>query len=335
MKNLNVLVTGADGFIGSHLCEELIQQGFKVKALVEYNSSNSIGWLNDLSKNKLNSIEIIYGDIRDIEFVNKIGKNVDIIFHLAALIAIPYSYIAPRSYIETNVIGTLNILQTTINNSVSKLISTSTSEVYGTAKYIPIDEKHVLQAQSPYAASKIGADHLIEAYVKSYNVPAVTLRPFNTYGPRQSERAVIPTIIRQILDPKCVEIKIGDTSPVRDFNYVKDTAQAFIKLALAENKQTSFGAAYNAGTGKSVSIKETIEIISNVSNNKKKIVPSKERFRPKKSEVMNLIASSEKLYELTGWKPKTSLKKGLEKTINWWKVKLKNNSLSKNSNYKI
>ena len=335
MKNLNVLITGADGFIGSHLCEELIKKNFKVKALVEYNSSNSIGWLNDFSKNKLNSIEIIYGDIRDVELIHKVSKNIDIIFHLAALIAIPYSYEAPRSYIETNVIGTLNVLQATIKNSVSKLISTSTSEVYGTARYTPIDEKHILQAQSPYSASKIAADHLIEAYVKTYNVPAVTLRPFNTYGPRQSERAVIPTIIRQILDPQCKEIKIGDTSPIRDFNYVKDTAKAFINLALAKNELTDFGTAYNAGSGKSVSIKETIDLISQITNNKKKIISSKERFRPKKSEVMNLIASSEKLHKLTGWKPNTSLNSGLEKTINWWKINLQKNKLSRNSNYKI
>ena len=246
MKNLNVLVTGADGFIGSHLCEELVKQGFHVKVLVAYNSFNSIGWLNDLSKRKLKSIEIIFGDIRDADLINKISRKINIIFHLAALIAIPYSYRAPRSYIETNVLGTLNILQACMNNSIYKLISTSTSEVYGTAKYTPIDEKHILQAQSPYAASKIAADHLIESYYKTYKVPAVILRPFNTYGPRQSERAVIPTVIRQIIDPNCKKIKIGDTSPIRDFNFVKDTANAFIKLASANNVE--YGNAYNAGS---------------------------------------------------------------------------------------
>ena len=333
MKNLNVLVTGADGFIGSHLCEELVKQGFHVKVLVAYNSFNSIGWLNDLSKRKLKSIEIIFGDIRDADLINKISRKINIIFHLAALIAIPYSYRAPRSYIETNVLGTLNILQACMNNSIYKLISTSTSEVYGTAKYTPIDEKHILQAQSPYAASKIAADHLIESYYKTYKVPAVILRPFNTYGPRQSERAVIPTVIRQIIDPNCKKIKIGDTSPIRDFNFVKDTANAFIKLASANNVE--YGNAYNAGSGRSVSIGETIKIINKITKNKKVYETSKERLRPQTSEVFNLIASSKKLELLTGWKPKTSLESGLEKTITWWKKNLNKNIINNSSDYKI
>jgi len=335
MKNKNILVTGADGFIGSHLCEELINKGYNVKALVAYNSFENIGWLNDLEKNKLESIEIISGDIRDSDFIYNITSKIDIIFHLAALIAIPYSYNAPRSYIDTNVIGTLNILQGTKINSCERLISTSTSEVYGTAQYEPIDEKHILQAQSPYAASKIAADHLLESFVKSFSLPALILRPFNTYGPRQSERAVIPTIIRQMIDPNCKNIEIGDTSPKRDFNFVGDTVNAFIKIAKIETPLINYGTAYNAGTGKAISIKETIELLNKVTNNTKPIKKDENRLRPINSEVKNLIASSQKLQSATSWKQQTSLYEGLEITVEWWKKRLKENKIRNNSNYSV
>ena len=335
MENKNILITGAEGFIGSHLCEELIRRGSKVKALVLYNSNSDIGWLNDLPKSYLNSIEIVFGDIRDQNLIIDISKNIDIIFHLAALIAIPYSYKAPKSYIDTNVLGTLNVLQATNINSVGKLISTSTSEVYGSALYTPIDEMHKLQAQSPYSASKIAADHLLESFVKSYNTPAVIMRPFNTYGPRQSERAVIPTIIRQIIDPNCKTIKIGDLSPKRDFNYVLDTVNAFIKLAELSNKNIEYGSAYNAGTGKAISIDKTFKLINTITNNSKLIIKDKSRIRPPKSEVNHLIASSTKLHKVTKWKPNTSLEDGLKETVNWWKQRFKDNKVNNSSNYSI
>ena len=259
-----ILITGATGFIGSHLCEELVKQGAIVKALASYNSFEKNGWLDDIPKKYLDTIEIVTGDIRDNHFIDSITSKMDIIFHLAALIAIPYSYIAPKSYIDTNVIGTLNILQSSIKHSCEKIISTSTSEVYGTALYTPIDEKHPLQAQSPYAASKISADHLLQSFVRSFNVPALIIRPFNTYGPRQSERAVIPTIIRQIIDPNCTEIRIGDTTPKRDFNFVLDIVNAFIKIAQVNDGTIEYGTAYNVGTGNAISIHDTIEIINKI-----------------------------------------------------------------------
>ena len=238
--NKKVLVTGADGFIGSHLCEALVRKGYKVKALVAYNSFNNIGWLEDIDTSLQYDIEIIAGDIRDCDFVQTLTRNIDIIFHLAALISIPFSYVSPRSYIDTNVTGTLNILQGGRNNNCEKIISTSTSEVYGSARTIPISESHILQAQSPYSASKIAADHLLESFVNTYSIPGIILRPFNTYGPRQSERAVIPSIIRQIIDNSCTEIKIGDLSPKRDFNYIDDTVEAFICLAETNGNLINF-----------------------------------------------------------------------------------------------
>ena len=331
----NILVTGADGFIGSHLTDLLLSKGYKVTALSMYNSFNNIGWLEDIKNTKSKNLNILSGDIRDYNFCEKITEKVDTVFHLAALIAIPYSYIAPRSYIDTNVIGTLNILQGAKLNDCSKIISTSTSEVYGSAQYEPIDEKHVLQAQSPYSASKIAADHIIESFVKSYSLPAIILRPFNTYGPRQSERAVIPSIIRQIIDPSCKIIKIGDTTPKRDFNYVGDTVNAFIHLADSNNNKIEFGTAYNAGTGKAISIQETINLLNKISKNNKPIKKDKNRFRPKKSEVKNLIACSKKLSSVTNWQPKTSLDKGLKITLNWWKKQLKNKNIRYRSDYSI
>jgi len=333
MKNKNILVTGADGFIGSHLCERLVKDGANIKALVAYNSFGTIGWLDDLPIKYKDKIEIVSGDIRDNNFIISITKGIDIIYHLAALIAIPYSYAAARSYIDTNAIGTLNILQAAMHNSCSTIINTSTSEVYGSALYTPIDELHPLQAQSPYAASKISADHITESFVKSFNTPAITLRPFNTFGPRQSERAVIPTIIRQIIDPKCRNIMIGDITPKRDFNFVNDTVDAYIKLSEVEDNLVEFGSAYNAGTGKAVSIKETIDIINKITNNQKPIVVDKKRLRPEKSEVRHLIASSQKLKKISKWEPQTSLHEGLEITIKWWTKRLNDKKLRISSSY--
>ena len=335
MKNKNVLITGAEGFIGSHLCEVLVKKGANVKALVLYNSYSDIGWLNDLNKKSLDSIEIIFGDIRDQSLMIDITKRIDTIFHLAALIAIPYSYKAPKSYIDTNVLGTLNILQASNINAVKRLISTSTSEVYGSAIYTPIDEDHKLQAQSPYSASKIAADHLLESFVKSFNTPAVILRPFNTYGPRQSERAVIPTIIRQVLDHNCKVIKTGDLSPKRDFNYVLDTVDAFIKLAELPSKNIIFGSSYNAGSGKAISIEKTLQLIKKLTNSNKKVIQDKNRLRPKKSEVNHLIASSTKINKSTNWLPKTNIEAGLRKTIIWWEKRFKDKKINNSSKYYI
>ncbi|PPR16740.1 MAG: GDP-6-deoxy-D-mannose reductase [Alphaproteobacteria bacterium MarineAlpha9_Bin3] len=335
MKNKNVLITGAEGFIGSHLCEVLVKTGANVKALVLYNSYSDIGWLNDLNKKSLDSIEIIFGDIRDQNLMIDITKRIDTIFHLAALIAIPYSYKAPKSYIDTNVLGTLNVLQASNINSVKRLISTSTSEVYGSAIYTPIDEDHKLQAQSPYSASKIAADHLLESFVKSFNTPAVILRPFNTYGPRQSERAVIPTIIRQVLDNNCKVIKTGDLSPKRDFNYVLDTVDAFIKLAELSSNDIVFGSSYNAGSGKAISIEKTLQLIKKITNSDKKVIQDKNRLRPKKSEVNHLIASSTKIHKSTNWLPKTNIEVGLEKTISWWEKRFKEKKINNPSKYYI
>jgi UDP-glucose 4-epimerase len=329
----NILVTGADGFIGSHLCEALIRNGYKVKALVAYNSFNSIGWLEDIDINLEKDLEIVAGDIRDSDFILSLTKNIDIIFHLAALISIPFSYISPRSYIDTNVTGTLNILQAGKYNNCEKIISTSTSEVYGTARTVPITEEHVLQAQSPYSASKIAADHLVESFVKSYSIPALILRPFNTYGPRQSERAVIPSIIRQIIDDSCKEIKVGDLSPKRDFNYIDDTVDAFISLINIEDNLINYGSAYNAGSGIAISIEETLKILIQISNCQKKIVKESSRIRPKNSEVKNLIASSKKLNRLNNWKPKILLNEGLGKTVEWWNERKIKNKIRKLSDY--
>ena len=335
IKNNSILVTGAEGFIGSHLCEKLVEKGANVKALVLYNSFNQEGWLEDIPSNIKNSIEVIPGDVRDQELIKTITKNVELIFHLAALISIPYSYNAPRSYANTNILGTLNILEAAKLGKCKKIISTSTSEVYGTAQKVPIDEEHKLQAQSPYAASKISADFLLESYVKSFNLPAVILRPFNTYGPRQSERAVISSIIRQVLDNDVKTIKVGNLEAKRDFNYVKDTVDAFIGLAEANHKNTIFGNAYNTGTGQAVSINQTLKKIIKITGINKRIVQEKKRFRPIKSEVYNLVSSASKLNELTNWKPKFSLEKGLEETIKWWEKRLKMKKIRKSSNYAI
>ena len=306
-----VLITGADGFIGSHLCEMMVAKGYHVKALAQYNSFNNWGWLENVNCKK--DIEILTGDIRDPYFCKTISKDVDVIFHLAALIAIPFSYVAPDSYLETNIKGTLNICQAAKENGISKLIHTSTSEVYGTAQYVPIDEKHPLQPQSPYSASKIAADSMVMSFYNSFDLPVTVARPFNTYGPRQSARAIIPTIITQIASGK-KEIKLGDTSPTRDFNYVEDCCRGFIMLA--ESNKT-IGEIINIGSNSEISIAETVKLIKELMSSDVTLINDEQRKRPKKSEVFRLCCDNKKINELVGYTPNTSIQDGLKKTIDW------------------
>jgi len=306
-----VLVTGADGFIGSHLTEMLDAKGYEVKALSHYNSFNSWGWLDNI--NCRDNIEIFTGDIRDYNFCESITKDIDIIFHLAALIAIPYSYQSPESYLETNIKGTLNICQAAKKNNISRLIHTSTSEVYGTAKYVPIDESHPLQPQSPYSATKIAADALAMSFYYSYNLPLTIVRPFNTYGPRQSARAVIPTIIAQIASGK-KEIQLGDPSPTRDFNYVEDCCRGFVMLAESEK---TIGETINIGSNTEISIGDTFNLIKELMSSDVTLVNDEKRKRPKKSEVFRLWCDNKKIKELIGYEPKVDIKNGLKKTIDW------------------
>ena len=310
-----VLVTGADGFIGSHLTEALLEKGYQVKAFTYYNSFNSWGWLDSLPKEKLNEIEIFSGDIRDPNGVREAMRGVEGVFHLAALIAIPFSYHSPDSYVDTNIKGTLNVLQAARELGTERIMITSTSEVYGTAQYVPIDEKHPFQGQSPYSATKIGADRLAESFYRSFNLPISIVRPFNTYGPRQSARAVIPTIITQLLSGK-EEIKLGSLSPTRDFNYVKDTAAGFI--AIAESDKT-IGEEINIASQKEISIGELATEIINQINPSAQIVCEEQRLRPEKSEVNRLLGNNKKLKQLTNWEPHYSLQQGIEETIVWLK----------------
>lgn len=306
-----VLVTGADGFIGSHLTEALLESGYNVKAFAFYNSYNSWGWLDTLSKEKRSQIEVFSGDIRDPNGVYEAMKDVDGVFHLAALIAIPFSYHSPDSYVDTNIKGTLNILQAARRYDLERVIVTSTSEVYGTAKYVPIDETHPFQGQSPYSATKIGADRLAESFFRSFNLPVIIVRPFNTYGPRQSARAVIPTIITQLLAGN-KEIKLGSLTPTRDFNYVKDTVNGFIKIAQSEN---TIGEEINIATQKEISIGELAdELVRQIAPNAR-IVCDEVRLRPEKSEVNRLLGCNEKIKRLTDWEPKYTLEQGLAETI--------------------
>ena len=313
-----VLVTGADGFIGSHLTERLLEKGYQVRAFVYYNSFNNWGWLDTLPKQKLERIEIFSGDIRDPNGVREAMKGIDIVFHLAALIAIPFSYHSPDSYVDTNIKGTLNILQAARDLNIERVLVTSTSEVYGTAQYVPIDEKHPYQGQSPYSATKIGADRIAESFYRSFNLPVTIVRPFNTYGPRQSARAVIPTIITQLLAGK-TEIKLGLLTPTRDFNFVKDTADGFI--AIAESKYT-IGEEINIATQKEVTIGELANELIKQINPNAKIVCETERLRPEKSEVNRLLGDNSKILELTDWTPNYSLQEGLAETIAFLKNKL-------------
>jgi len=314
-----VLVTGADGFIGSHLVEALATEGFNVRAFVFYNSFNSWGWLDSLSDDVSKGIEVFSGDIRDPYAVRKAAEGCRYIFHLAALISIPYSYHSPDSYIETNIKGTLNVLQAARETEVERILITSTSEVYGTARYVPIDEKHPKQGQSPYSASKIAADSLAESFHKSFGLPIVIIRPFNTYGPRQSARAVIPTIITQLLSGN-EEIRLGSLSPTRDLIYVKDTVEGFIKLSDADN---AIGEEINIATQREISIGELAKELILKINPEARIVKDEERIRPEKSEVERLLGSNKKLKTISGWTPKYSLNDGLAETIDWFK-KLEN-----------
>ena len=308
-----VLVTGADGFIGSHLTEELVRQGYDVRAFVYYNSFNSWGWLDQSEQEIRESLEVFPGDIRDPNGVREAMKGCDQVFHLAALIAIPFSYHSPDSYVDTNIKGTLNVLQAAHQLGVQRLLTTSTSEVYGTARYVPIDEDHPFQGQSPYSATKIGADRLAESFYRSFATPVSIVRPFNTYGPRQSARAVIPTIITQLLGG-AQEIQLGSLSPTRDFNYVSDTVAGFLAIA---NCEQAVGQEINIASGVEISIGQLARQLIDQINPSAVIVSDEQRLRPEKSEVERLLGSSEKLRSLTGWAPKVDLHRGLEQTIQW------------------
>lgn len=314
----NILVTGADGFIGSHLTEELVKQGHKVKAFAYYNSFNSWGWLDTLPKDIMKEVEVFTGDVRDPNGVREAMKGMDEVFHLAALIAIPFSYHSPDTYVDTNIKGTLNVLQAARDLDTSRLLITSTSEVYGTAQYVPIDEKHPYQGQSPYSATKIGADRLAESFYRSFNMPITIVRPFNTYGPRQSARAVIPTIITQLLAGK-EEIELGSLTPTRDFNYVKDTANGFIEIAKSNN---TIGEEINIATQQEISIGQLAEELIRQINPNAKIICDEQRLRPEKSEVNRLLGSNEKIMRLTNWKPNYTFEQGLAETIEFFKHNL-------------
>jgi NAD dependent epimerase/dehydratase len=317
LKNKKVLITGADGFIGSHLTERLLEEGCQIKAFIYYNSFNSWGWLDTIPKEKLEKIEIFSGDIRDPNGVRTAMEGIDVVFHLAALIAIPFSYHSPDSYIDTNVKGTLNIIQASKDLKVERVLITSTSEVYGTAKFIPISEQHPKQPQSPYSASKIGADCIAESFYRSFNLPLTIVRPFNTYGPRQSARAVIPTIISQLLQGK-TEIKLGDLSPTRDLLFVKDTVNGFVEIAKSDKL---IGQECNIATESEISIGELAKKLIHQINPKAKIISDEVRRRPEKSEVFRLFGSNEKIKQLTGWEQQYSLDKGLAETIGWFRNK--------------
>ena len=308
-----VLVTGADGFIGSHLTESLLEKGYDVKAFAYYNSFNTWGWLDSLPADKLKEIEVFTGDIRDPNGVREAMKGVDGVFHLAALIAIPFSYHSPDSYVDTNVKGTLNVLQAARQLETQRVLVTSTSEVYGTAQCVPIDEKHPYQGQSPYSATKIGADRLAESFYRSFGLPVSIVRPFNTFGPRQSARAVIPTIITQLLAGK-EEIQLGSLTPTRDFNYVKDTAAGFI--AIAESEKT-IGEEINIATQQEISIGELAQEIIGQINPKARIVCDEQRLRPEKSEVNRLLGANAKIKALTEWKQQYTFAEGIAETIEW------------------
>ena len=309
----HALVTGADGFIGSHLVDLLLSQGIKVRALSQYNSFNFWGWLEG---NDHPDLEVVSGDVRDAAFCRHIVQGVDTVFHLAALIAIPYSYVAPESYVDTNITGTLNICQAVKDTpAVTRLLVTSTSEVYGTAQYVPIDELHPRQPQSPYSATKIGADAIAKSFFNAFGLPVVTVRPFNTYGPRQSARAIIPTVITQIAAGTRV-IKVGDLTPTRDFNFVEDTCRGFLSLATADTPVE--GEEVNIATGTEVTMKETLELIADIMGAQVDYVVDPARLRPSKSEVRRLCGDNSKIRALTGWEPRVTLREGLARTIEWF-----------------
>lgn len=311
-QNTRVLVTGADGFIGSHLTELLLKKGYKVRALAQYNSFNYWGWLEDIPQH--DNLSIVSGDISDPHFCKEITMGMDIVFHLAALIAIPYSYVAPDSYVNTNIKGTLNICQAAKENGNIRVLHTSTSEVYGTAQYVPIDERHPKQPQSPYSASKIAADAMAMSFYNTFGVPITIVRPFNTYGPRQSARAIIPTIITQIANG-VKEIKLGDLTPTRDFNFVEDTAAGFI--AIAENKSLA-GNEVNICSNFEISMRDTLDLIKKIMKSDVKFIIDQQRIRPEKSEVFRLWGDNSKLMKYTGFKTTHTIEEGLKKTCEWF-----------------
>jgi NAD dependent epimerase/dehydratase len=313
-KGKRVLVTGAGGFIGSHLVDELLGRGAEVTAFVHYNARNDWGMLEGRYTPDTENLTVISGDVTDSLFVKKAVADKEYVFHLAALIGIPYSYVAPESYINTNIKGTLNVMQSCLDACVDRVVHTSTSEVYGTAVYTPIDEAHPLQGQSPYSASKIGADKIAESFFCSFELPVTTIRPFNTFGPRQSTRAVIPTIITQALTSATV--KLGSLTPVRDLTFVKDTANGFLKLA--ESKKT-VGTTVNTGSGRGITIGDLAETIIQQVNPNAKLICEEQRVRPEKSEVMQLLCDNRRAAELAGWKPEYTLEEGLSITIEWMK----------------
>ncbi|MFC2098012.1 NAD-dependent 4,6-dehydratase LegB [Bacteroidota bacterium] len=328
LEGKKVLITGADGFIGSHLVEMIVKKGAKVRALSYYNSFNYLGWLENLDC--LSEIEIVSGDVRDPNYCREITKDIDVIFHLAALITIPYSYIAPDSYIDTNIKGTINICQAALANNCERIIHTSTSEVYGTALYVPIDEKHPKQAQSPYSASKIGADALAKSFYNSFDLPLTIARPFNAYGPRQSARAIIPTIITQILHGS-KKIKLGDLSPTRDLNFVKDLCRGFVLLA--EHDDT-IGKEINISSNSEISMKDIFEKIKEILCADVELISDKQRLRPSKSEVFRLWGDNSLINELTGYKPEYNIDKGLIETIEWYKNQ-DNTKMYKSDKYNV
>lgn len=330
LKNKKILVTGACGFIGSHLVERLLEEDCRLKAFVHYNSFNNWGWLDTLPREKLKSIEIFTGDIRDPNGVRTALQKVDIVFHLAALIGIPYSYHSPDTYADTNIKGTLNLLQASRDSGVEKIMITSTSEVYGTARYVPIDEKHPRQGQSPYSATKIGADAMAEAFFRSFDLPVVIVRPFNTYGPRQSARAVIPTIITQLFSGTKA-IKLGSLTPTRDLVYVKDTVNGF--LAIAKSDKT-LGEEVNIAMQEEISIGALAQKLINLINPEARIASDRKRVRPGASEVERLYGSNEKIKKLTEWKPLYNLDTGLRETVEWFRDE-KNRRLYKHDIYNV
>ena len=329
-----ILVTGADGFIGSHLVEQLVLNGENVKAFCFYNSNGNCGWLDSLDQEIINNLEICHGDVRDYDCIHDAAKDCNRIFHLAALIAIPYSYVAPQSYIDTNITGTLNVVKAARNLNIEKVIHTSTSETYGTAQFVPISESHPLVGQSPYSASKIGADQIALSFWKSFKTPLSIIRPFNTYGPRQSTRAVIPTIITQIAKGE-TQLNLGNLSPTRDFNFITDTCQAFIAV---EKSSKTIGKVINACSSYEISIQNTVKLIAEIMNVDIKIKQTEERFRPQNSEVNRLFGDNSLIRKLTTWEPKYSgiegFKKGLIETIDWF-LKKENLNFYKNNKYHI
>jgi UDP-glucose 4-epimerase len=327
-----VLVTGADGFIGSHLVEALARAGAKVAALAQYNSFGTNGWLDEIEESVLSKVTVHRGDVRDRSHMLAIAQDQDVIFHLAALISVPYSFDAGESFVDTNIHGTMNILEAARRHGTPRVICTSTSEVYGTAEVVPISEQHRLHAQSPYAASKIGADMMAQAYALTYGLPVILLRPFNTFGPRQSERAVISNLIRQVLDPDCAEIRLGNLAPRRDFNYVEDIAAAFVATGSAE---LASGEPYNVGSGSAISIGELCEHVRRITGVNKPVVQDPQRLRPEDAEVMELVADAARFRAASGWRPTIGFETGLERTIGWWRERIESGKVRRSSDYVV